>query len=374
MLATNAPLSYTATRCLQDAGRRFWLLGRGRYPAARASRWCLGQDRFAPEALADDGLARRIAAELEGRRLAAVIPVGIEATFYLAEHRTQLPEDKLFPLPEHALLSLLNDKWRFAELLDTLGLKQPQTHLVQAVQDLDSLPMRPPVVVKPLAAEGGQGVLVARDADALRQHVLDSAATGRLPLLVQEFVPGLDQGASALVDHGRVVACVVQRGTAGRSLEYVAEPDIAAVMTALCQATGYHGLLNLDFRRDERDGSLALLEANPRLFFTAHMATWSGTNLLNLGVRLIEEDCVPSDPVLPHTTVLNSVDGFRRILHYREMSDASQRMVRAELSDPVSSAVRRVEDYLTHKSPRLAARILDEPLTTWQGSWTALGS
>ena len=369
LLATNAALAYTATRCLQDAGRPFRMLSHGRYVSARASRWCRGDTRFAPEALAGPGLADLVAGELQRHELAAVVPAGIAATLYLSRHKDALPPGTVFPVADHATLTTLNDKWAFHQLALRLGLPQPATFLLDSVDALDAVDLPGRVVAKPLAAEASQGVVVLDDVAALRRHVTAAAASDRLPLLVQDFVPGVDQGASALVDAGRIVAQRVQRGVAGQTLDYLDEPDIADVLRRIVEGTRFTGVLNVDFRRDSRDGSVVATEVNPRLFFTAHMMAWSGANLLALGLDLLERPDLPGDPSLVATRVLSPHEGTRAWLRRRPLNAPSRAMLRAEARDPLASAVRRAENALVHRWPAAGAWLVDEPPPLWAGSW-----
>lgn len=87
VLATTASLAYSTARCLQDVGRPFRLLSRGRYGAARTSRWCSGGERFAQSGLDDDALACQVMEALKAHELVCVVPAGIDATLYLARHR-----------------------------------------------------------------------------------------------------------------------------------------------------------------------------------------------------------------------------------------------------------------------------------------------
>lgn len=371
VVATNAALAFSTARCLQADDRPFHLLGRGRYLPAGSSRWCLGSGRFDAAGLADETVALQVRAMLREKHLACAIPAGIEATLYLAQHQHLFAPDELFPLASRELLDTLNDKWRFHQLLTSLGVRRPETFLVEHQDDLGMISAPPPYVVKPLSAEASQGVTIEPTLEALALRVADAASMGRLPLLVQEYIPGIEDGASALADHGTVLGCRVHRGQPGQSLVFLEDEAIIDVVERLVEATGFHGVLDLDFRRDARDGSVWTIECNPRLFFTVHMAAATGMNHVARGVALAAGHPGDADRSLVGTTVLNASDCLRAKLRRTPMSDASRNVLRAERADPLASVLRMVENVLLDRAPRLAARLIDEPAPVWSGTWNS---
>lgn len=53
-------------------------------------------------------------------------------------------------------------------------------------------------------------------------------------------------------------------------------------------ASGFHGVAHFDMRQDERDGSVKILECNPRFWATLRESMWNGTNFIECCVRMAE--------------------------------------------------------------------------------------
>jgi hypothetical protein len=89
---------------------------------------------------------------------------------------------------------------------------------------------------------------------------------------LQEYVAGDVYLVGAVVDHGRVVRMAAHRkelmwppegGTTVRAVTERHDALIDAASTVF-EALDYHGIADLDFIRDERDGTFKFLEINPR--------------------------------------------------------------------------------------------------------------
>jgi glutathione synthase/RimK-type ligase-like ATP-grasp enzyme len=119
-----------------------------------------------------------------------------------------------FPTSSNEVLHLLHDKWQFHQLLKAHGLPAPRTILLQAKRDVfgqDVYSLQFPVVVKTLGMQAGEGVIRANHIHELANHVYGNHLLNSLPLLVQEFVPGLDAGFSLLAINGRIVTSLAQQ-------------------------------------------------------------------------------------------------------------------------------------------------------------------
>ncbi len=148
-----------------------------------------------------------------------------------------------------------------------------------------------PVILKPAFSHLGVKALGAKalrcaDADELRAAL---ARTGDIELLLQEYVPG---GDDQLYTAGLFLCAEGHLAFTGRKLkqhppglgiarlaETVDEPGLVPAGIALLAELGYEGVSQVEYKRDERDGSFRLMEANFRPWTWIGLATACGTNL-----------------------------------------------------------------------------------------------
>jgi predicted ATP-grasp superfamily ATP-dependent carboligase len=117
------------------------------------------------------------------------------------------------------------------------------------------------------------------------------AKTEEFGPIVQELVPGGDDAlytvGSYLASDGRALGVFCGRklrqtppgiGTC-RVGEAIWVPEVVDAALQLLHAFGYHGLSQVEFKRDARDGSYKLMEINPRLWQWHGLATACGVDL-----------------------------------------------------------------------------------------------
>lgn len=165
---------------------------------------------------------------------------------------------------------------------------EPGADIAQAVEGL-----RFPVILKPRYSPEFRRrfrvqVLEANDLEELRA-AWEMAAEYRPQL--SEVIPGGDDTIWTLGSyrdaHGRALASFTGRklrqwpprfGT-GRACEARWDPDFAARGHELLAALDYHGISQLEVKRDPRDGRDYLIEVNPRSWLWIGLATKVGVNL-----------------------------------------------------------------------------------------------
>jgi glycosyltransferase involved in cell wall biosynthesis/predicted ATP-grasp superfamily ATP-dependent carboligase len=203
-----------------------------------------------------------------------------------SRHRDELAEGFRFVLPDPATVERLVDKMKFAALAAEVGLRVPPSVVVPG-GDVGRL--RYPVVVKPLTHAtatpfSGKAVRVDRPDD------LDALATMRF--LVQELVPGPEsriESYHAYVDDHGVVADFTGVKVRTNPPEYgettllriTDEDDVRVAGRAVIAGIGFRGVCKIDFKRD-LDGTLWLLEVNPRFNLWHHPGAAAGVNIPGL--------------------------------------------------------------------------------------------
>lgn len=209
-------------------------------------------------------------------------PTREENVIAIAANRDALLSDLRVPTPGLATVRLAWDKREMYRLADSLSLPIPRTWFPETSADLDKIQMTGPLVVKPAIKEH---FFYATHAKAWRvddqaqlascfQRATDIAGQGEV--IVQELIPGGSQeqyAFCALFRDGQAVASMtVQRrrqhpsdfGRASTYVETISLPEIAESSIRYLRAISYYGLVELEYKRDPRDGRYKLLDVNAR--------------------------------------------------------------------------------------------------------------
>jgi biotin carboxylase len=155
-----------------------------------------------------DEATRTIVAFAAEQPLAAVLAVDDAGTLLAAEASAALglPHNS----PQAALAA--RDKHLMRQLLQQAGVPVPRFQLFTTADDPDSVARQVtyPCVVKPLRLSGSRGVIRADDpvafAVAFRRaaRLLDPAQDYAQPVLVEQYVPGVEVALEGLMDDGRL--------------------------------------------------------------------------------------------------------------------------------------------------------------------------
>jgi glutathione synthase/RimK-type ligase-like ATP-grasp enzyme len=292
VLCSNPDLGLGVIRCLGTAGHRVYAMGIGSSPIYRHSRHCIGYESLQTDKLAGptEQLTDRINSFAKRHRADVIVPTDLPAELLTDALRPNL-RAAVFPVSDSATLQRLHDKWSFAQFLSANGLPHPATRVLDTPADLAGLDLPPPWVIKPRAGEGGVGVMKVQTAEQLAEIIRADPQ----PRLIQEFIPGNDIDVSFLADHGKIVAWTIQ--SAGRTASqkvFQNEPRVLEIAASIAAASAYHGVAHIDMRRDERDGSITVLEFNPRFWNTLVLSLCMGVNFPDLGLALMRGEELPA--------------------------------------------------------------------------------
>lgn len=201
-----------------------------------------------------------------------------EEVFYLARHLSEVSEVVQLFTSDFPLLAQLHDKVRFNELARALGIPAPETIVARSSAELVlALRELPRHFAKPAFSRGGLEAItnVGPLAGALR--AADVTPTAEQPWLVQEYVDGVDVCSFGVAQHGRLVlhcSYIHPRQiehAGGVVFESIIDSEALACAGRIVAATGYHGQIGFDFRRNGH--GLVALECNPRPTAGVHLAS-----------------------------------------------------------------------------------------------------
>jgi D-aspartate ligase len=250
-----------------------------------------------------------LAERLELRRW-VLFPTADESAALVARRHEQLSDQFQLTTPPWRLLRWAHDKRLTYQLAESLGLPYPRTWSAPDAAAAAGLELDYPVIVKPAIKEQFNRLTAAKawrvdDRETLRERFAEAAAlVDPKVLLLQEIVPGdAHFSYAALCQGGRPLASVVARrtrqyppdfGRASTFVETIDDPEVAALGQRFLAEIEFEGLVEVEFKRDPRDGALKLLDVNPRVWGWHSLCQRAGVDFPYLAFRLARGEAVPS--------------------------------------------------------------------------------
>ncbi|MEW6267670.1 MAG: carbamoyl-phosphate synthase large subunit [Thermodesulfobacteriota bacterium] len=224
------------------------------------------------------------------------------------------------------------DRERFKDLLDDLGLKQPANGTARSVDEAAAIAARIgyPVLLRPSYVLGGRAMEIVRDEDGLRDYMQRAVkASPDHPVLVDKFLDaaieldvdcvadGRDVVVGGVMEH--IEPAGIHSGDSACSLPPRLVPrdvqdEVRRQAIALARELGVVGLMNVQFA--VKDGEVYVLEVNPRASRTVPFVSKAiGRPLAKIAARVmagktLRELGVTKEIVPSHLSVKESVFPF----------------------------------------------------------------
>jgi D-aspartate ligase len=230
---------------------------------------------------------RTVAALLDlGRRCAldgwVVFPTREETVAALSRNRERLLAQYRIPTPAWSVVKWAWDKRNTYSRAAELGMAVPRTWTLRDAGGLSSIDGDPPYVIKPAIKEHffyktGHKAWRADTRAELESHVRRAQGLiGVSEVLVQELIPGSgdcqlaycaffkDGEAHAKMTVRRARQHPAEFGRASTFVETIDAPELEEPSERFLRSIGYYGLVELEYKRDPRDGVTKLLDVNAR--------------------------------------------------------------------------------------------------------------
>ena len=210
-------------------------------------------------------------------------------------------------------IDLAEDRERFQQLVNRLGLKQPHNGI--ASTDAQALAIAEeigfPLVIRPSYVLGGRAMEIVRDMAQLERYIKEAVVvSGDSPVLLDNYLSGaIECDVDALCDGKEVhVAGIMQHieeagvhsGDSACSLPPYSLPqdiidEIHRQTEALALALGVVGLMNVQFA--VKDGEIYLIEVNPRASRTVpFVAKATDSAIASIAARLMAGEPLSNFP------------------------------------------------------------------------------
>jgi len=224
----------------------------------------------------------------------------------MARHRAVLVDAGLRPaLARDDVVLAMLDKQRCYELARQMDIAVPRTESVTGKVQAVSVAMTfdLPFALKPRVshlfapyANGSSKAIVIRSYIELERQV-DWLVDAGLSMIVTEIIPGPEHSYCSyytyLDDEGRPLVHFTKRKLRqypvgfGEGSYHLTDwaPDVAEMGLRFVSAIGLRGMANVEFKRDQRDGSLKLIECNARLTAANELVRRSGVDFAEIIYR-----------------------------------------------------------------------------------------
>ncbi len=268
-------------RSLGRHGIPVWVLT-GNHPIARFS-------RFAEKSLAwpgpDHAQALKYLLELAGNHDLGgwvLFPAGDAEARFIAQHHTALSRVFRVTTPAWDTLQWAADKNLTYQLAARIGVDCPRTFQPRDRADLAEITFPFPMILKPTSRNSVNEFTHAKawrvdDTASLLARYDDAASmVGADSVLVQELIPGNGScqfSFAAMCDRGTPLASLIARrsrqypidfGFTSTFVESIDNATVEQLSRRFLQATGFSGLVELEFKYDQREDRYKLLDVNPR--------------------------------------------------------------------------------------------------------------
>jgi predicted ATP-grasp superfamily ATP-dependent carboligase len=236
-----------------------------------------------------DALPRLLALAQRENLAGAVLFAGGDAEVrFIAENHAALARAFRLTTPAWDALRHLFDKRLMHDHAAALGLAVPLAWTPRDRAELESMPLRFPLVLKPSIRTAENAFTLAKAwraddrASLLARYDEAAALVGADQIVLQELIPGGGEAQysyAAVFCRGKPVAELVARrrrqypvefGYTSTFVETVACAEIEDAGRRLLASIDYTGIAEVELKRDHRDGRYKLLDVNARMW------TWGG--------------------------------------------------------------------------------------------------
>ncbi|PZN93860.1 MAG: carbamoyl phosphate synthase large subunit [Alphaproteobacteria bacterium] len=290
-------------------------------------------DRLYFEPLTAEDVLEVLDKEMQNGTLAGVIvQLGGQTPLKLARALEAAGIPILGTAPDN--IDLAEDRERFADLIERLGLKQPENGIARSRDEAIAVATRIgyPVLMRPSYVLGGRAMEIVDTQAQLETYIREAViVSGDSPVLIDRYLrDAIEVDVDAVADGATVyVAGVLQHieeagvhsGDSACSLPpYSLPADIIAEIErqtkVLAEALSVKGLMNIQFA--VKDGDVYLIEVNPRASRTVPFtAKATGIQVAKIASRVMAGEALASFDLSPrgtgdHIAVKEAVFPFAR--------------------------------------------------------------
>lgn len=277
---------------------------------AQASRYCTESFTYPDPVRNSVGFVETLLQTIRERSVDVVLPVTEITTALVVQNRAEVERNSLVPFPTAAIFNRAANKVEVLALAKKLSIPIPTGVVLDRPGEHLAWPagLRFPVVVKPHRSRimvNGQwqstSVTYAESEEAL-QAILVAKDPSEYPILLQERIVGPGSGVFMCYQRGKLVAEFSHRrirekppsgGVSVLCESASVSPQAKSYAQALLDALGWDGVAMVEFKMDQADQRLKLMEINGRFWGSLQLAIDAGVDFPALLVQTLADEPMP---------------------------------------------------------------------------------
>ena len=211
-----------------------------------------------------------------------LFPLPDETVELVARHREELSIYYQLVTQPWDVVRWANDKRLTYRMAQEMNVPCPKTWYPRCEDDLQVMEITFPVIIKPVASAHLQHALrlkalpASNSEELLAQYQLAARIVGTEHILIQENIPGNGQtqySVAAYCKEGRMVSSMTARrtrqypidfGLGSSFVEAIEVPPLFVLAEKLVSRMGLSGMVEVEFKFDQRDDQYKLLDINAR--------------------------------------------------------------------------------------------------------------
>jgi predicted ATP-grasp superfamily ATP-dependent carboligase len=229
---------------------------------------------------------------------------------FVAQNHTALGALFTLTTPAWDKIRWTHDKRAMNARADELGIAHPLTRQARSRDELKSLGMTFPVILKPAVREGRNAFVDAKawrandEATLCARYDEAKALVGNETIMIQELIPGdgtAQYSYGSVWHRGKPVASLVAQrrrqypvefGFTSTLVETIEQPQIEAEACRFLASLDYSGLVEVEFKYDARDRRYKILDVNARAWSWLALGRTAGVDFAALQWRLATGEAV----------------------------------------------------------------------------------
>ncbi|MEK6790158.1 MAG: ATP-grasp domain-containing protein [Deltaproteobacteria bacterium] len=298
-----------AVRSLGRAGLTVTVGEHTRFATALFSRYCARAIVYPSPLTRPDDFLDWLLREVRANQYDMCLPTEFSTQDIILKNRKAVEQYTALPFGDAALIANVHDKAWLLKHASANGFRSPKTFFTDKLLTTPPDGFVLPLVIKPRESSGSRGLRYVNTPDEFEAAFKEVHSRYPCPL-IQEYIPSAGAyGVGALfnLQSQPRAAFVYKRlreypvsGGPSTLRESVKNDELRDIALRLLESLGWKGLAMVEFRVDRRDGRPKLMEINPRLWGSLHLAIISGMDFPHMLYRMsVDGDVAAQDDYTP---------------------------------------------------------------------------
>jgi D-aspartate ligase len=252
----------------------------------------------------ENGFVNQLLDYIKKEKFEVTFATGDIPTCLLSKNKKAFSEYTRLPLVDFDKYIYCMDKTYTMKIAEDIGVPIPKTYYPEE-EDIDTIASKVsyPIVVKPNISDGARGITYPRNKDELIHHYCE-AKEKYGACHIQEYIPhtGMQYKAELLLDYSSEVKawCVYRKiryyppsGGSSTLNATVDRKDILESGAKILKEMRWYGMGDCDFIEDPRDGTIRLMEINPRFTRSIKICSLAGVDFPLLLYKMALGENIP---------------------------------------------------------------------------------